>query len=140
MPEISQETALAAQEKAMTGLLTGSIELTSSEFSSLVTGLIQANAPNLPLDEVSYCFSPDDSYVKITTTEGSLIEMVGDQTIEDNRFVVSLQAMSLNGQTLDEATLDTMVGAVNRALDDPSLAVDGTIEYGDDVVTMTLGQ
>jgi hypothetical protein len=140
MAEISTDAAMSGQEKAMAGALTGSIELTSSEISSLATGLIQSYAPNLPVEEVIVCVSPDGVYEKVVASDGTVIEVVADASIVDNRLVANIQAMAVNGQAVPESTIAAVEAAYNRAFDDPSLAVAGDVEFGDDVMTITLGQ
>ena len=61
--EVSVETALEAQNKAVGGLLMGQIELSEAELSSLLSVLNQQNSPNSPVQAIYVWAEPDNQVV-----------------------------------------------------------------------------
>ena len=138
--EVSMDAAMAAQEKAMQGLMTGQVELSSSELSSLLTELIKQNLGEMGLiTGVTTAFNDGEIAILIDTVAGP-VGLVGNVMVDDNIVSVDLQQASAMGMAATGPILEVVEGAINRALNDPSLGVALSIEAGDDSVMVGMGQ
>jgi len=136
--ELSMDAAMSGQEKAMAGLLTGQVEWTEEEFSSLVTALLQQNAGDVPLDSVTAWFTPDALYLRATLADGTQVDLAGNVMVENNRVAVDLVGASAAGVSIAGPLLGVVEGAINRALDDDSLGVAASVGTGDGVLMVGL--
>lgn len=133
------ETALAAQDKAIAGLMMGGIELTESEFSSLLTALIAQNlGADSPIQSITAWFTPEQLFLSAMMADGSSVDLVGNVGVVDNRVVVDLAAASAMGLSVAGPMLDVVETALNRALDDPSLGVAVDVATGDGTIMIGL--
>ena len=144
MPEgevqTSMEDALAAQDKAMQGLMTGAVEWTEAEVSSLLTELIKQNLGDMELvTGVTAKFSDGQIGLKIDTAAGPVV-LVGDVMVEDNIVQVKLDQFSAMGMAATGPVLKLVEGALNRALNSPELGVALNVEAGDGTLGVGLGQ
>ena len=137
---VSLDDALAAQDKAMAGLMMGSVELTNAEFSSLVTELIKQNAAGVPIEMVAACFTEDGMDLDISFTDGTSLHTSGNIAVADNQVVVDLASAGMNGMAVAEGFLPVVEGAINRALGDASLGVAVDVSTGDGTLAVSLGQ
>ena len=69
------DTALAAQDMGMAGLMMGSVTWTEAEFSSFLTYLTKQNTGGaLPLDEIKVWFEAGNQvFIELTPTAGGMI-------------------------------------------------------------------
>ncbi|MCB0133262.1 MAG: hypothetical protein KDD78_20505 [Caldilineaceae bacterium] len=139
---ISMDDAMAAQNKAMEGLMMGSVEWTEGEFSSLLTALIEQNlGEGAPITGVTAWFEPDNMlYLRVGLPGGLSADLGGQIMVEDNMIKVDLSEAGAAGMAVSGAMLDVVEGAINRALDDPSLGVAVNVETGDGTLALSLGQ
>ena len=138
--EISMDEALAAQDAAMAGVLMGSAEWTESQFSSLVTELIKQNAAGVPIESVKAWFTSEGLVLSVALTDGSAVVLSGNVMVEDNRIKVDLTGASALGMSVASPLLDVVEGAINRALDDPSLGVAVGVNMGEGTLSVAIGQ
>lgn len=137
------DTALAAQDLGMAGLMTGSVTWTEEEFSSFLTYLTKQNAGGaLPLDEIKVWFEPDNKvFIELTPAEGAPlagpIRVAGTVAVVDNLIQASVDQASIGGAAVMGPLLGVVNGAINRALGDPSLGV--AVDVATDSGAITLG-
>ena len=138
---VSIDEALAAQDAAMAGLLTGQAEWTESQFSSLVTELIKQNlGAGAPVQEVKAWFTPEGIVVAAALADGSQVVLAGDVMVENNRVKLDLKEAAAMGMVAAGPVLDMVEGAINRALDAPELGVAVAVDTGDGTLSLGLGQ
>ena len=138
--EISMDAAMAAQEKAMQGLMTGQVEWTESEVSSLLTELIKQNLGEMGLiTGVTAMFGDGQIALQIDTVAGP-VQLVGDIMVTDNIVQVELDQASAMGMTATGPILAVVEGAINRALNSPELGVALNVEAGDGTLGVGMGQ
>ncbi len=139
-PDISMDAAMEAQNKAMAGLMAGQVEWTESEFSSLLTALIQQNLGSDMISGVGANFNPDNEVVLAVGTPFGEAVLSGKLMVEDNILQIDLEEASAMGMSAAGSILGVVEGAINRALDDPSLGVAVGVETGDGTLFLSLGQ
>jgi hypothetical protein len=145
---ISNEIALEAQNLAMSGVMTGSVELSESQFSSLVTGLLDANTGDAnPVESITAWFEEGMVYIRIQLLDGVLppalgntLDVVGSISVEDNHLVVDLQQASAGGYTVSGAALDPIEAQINRALANMPLGVPVSVTLGSGTLTIDMAQ
>lgn len=138
MPEISMDAAMEAQNKAMSGLMAGQVEWTEEEFSSLLTALIQQNLGTDMISGVAANFDPDQAIALAVGTPFGEAVLTGKIMVEDNILQVELDEASAMGMAASGAILNVVEGAINRALNDPSLGVAVGVETGDGTLSLSL--
>ena len=138
-------TALDAQNKAM-GLMSGDVQWTEAEFSSLLSVLLEQNGgENNPVNDVKVWFEPDNQIVISVGLQdgvlpsGNTLDLAGSVSVENNHVVVDLQQVGAGNMSLSGAVLAPISAQINAALADPSLgvAVDVSTESGS--ITVGLG-
>lgn len=138
--EVSMDAALAAQNKAMAGLMAGQVALTDSELSSLATELIKQNLGDMGLvSGVTTMFDDGQIAVQVDTVAGP-IQLVGNIMVEDNIISVDLEQAAAMGMAATGPMLNVVEGAINRALNSPELGVALMIEASDGELMVGLGQ
>ena len=134
--EISMDAAMAGQQKAMEGLMTGAATLSDSEISSLLTELIKQNMGDGGLvSDVSIQSEPGVLYINIGTPMGA-VQLVGNVEVVDNIVQVDLQQAAAMGMNVTGPLLEVVEGALNRAMNSPELGVAVDIMAGDGEVTV----
>ena len=135
--DVSVETALTAQEKAMVGVLMGQIELSEAELSSLLSVLNQQNSPNSPVQAIYVWTEPNNQVVvRVALDEGVMpfgnsIDMAGTIGVVDNHVMVDLDGASAGSIGAPAAVLDMVSSQINAALADPSFGVAADVSTGD---------
>ena len=138
--EISMDAAMAAQEKAMQGLMTGAVVLSDSELSSLATELIKQNlGEGGMVSGLTVQTEPGMMYISADTPFGAA-ELVGNVMVEDNIVKVDLEQAAAMGMNVSGPLLGVVEGAINRALNSPELGVAVSVEAGDGELSVGLGQ
>ena len=135
--DVSVETALAAQEKAMMGVLMGQIDLTESELSSLLSVLNQQNSPNSPIQAIHVWTEPGNKVVVRAALDegvipfGNSLDMAGTIGVMDNHVMIDLDGASVGNLGAPAAVLDMVSAQINAALADPSFGVAADVDTGD---------
>jgi predicted small lipoprotein YifL len=142
---IDVNTALEAQNKAM-GLMSGDVNWTEAEFSSLLSTLLQQNGgANSPVEAVKVWFEPDNQvFIQVALKEGTLpagdtLDLAGTVGVEDNHVVVDLQQVGAGNVSVSGASLAPITAQINAALADPSLGVAADVSTDTGSVTVGLG-
>jgi len=142
---VDVNTALDAQNKAM-GLMSGDVDWSESEFSSLLSVLLQQNGgENNPVEGVKVWFEPDNQvFLQVDLKEGVIpnvdkLDLAGTVGVEDNHVVVDLSAVGAGNVSLTGASLAPISAQINAALADPSLGVAADVSTDTGTITVGLG-
>jgi hypothetical protein len=138
-------TALAAQNKAM-GLMSGSVEWSEAEFSSLLSVLLQQNAgENNPVNDVKVWFEPDNQiFISVGLQDGVIptgntLDLAGTVSVVDNHVVVDVQQIGAGNVSVSGAALAPISAQINAALADPSLGIAVDVSTDTGAITVGLG-
>jgi predicted small lipoprotein YifL len=138
-------TALDAQNKAM-GLMSGDVEWTEAEFSSLLSVLLEQNGgENNPVNDIKVWFEPDNQIVISVGLEegvlpsGNTLDLAGSIGVENNHVVVDLQQVGAGNMSISGAALAPISAQINAALADPSLGVAVDVSTTSGSITVGLG-
>jgi hypothetical protein len=136
-------TALDAQNKAM-GLMSGDVQWTEAEFSSLLSVLLEQNGgENNPVNDIKVWFEPDNQIIisvglqEGVLPQGNTLDLAGTVSVENNHVVVDLQQVGAGNMSLSGAALAPISAQINAALADPSLGV--AVDVSTDTGSITVG-
>lgn len=139
-------TALDAQNKAMGGVMAGSVELSEQEFSSLLSVLLQQNGgENNPVNDVKVWFEPNNQvFISVGLKDGVLptgnsLDLAGTIAVENNHVVVNLQQLGAGNVSLSGAALAPISEQINAALADPSMGVAVDVSTDTGSIALSLG-
>jgi hypothetical protein len=143
---IDTQTALDAQNMAMSGLMMGGVTLDESQFSSLLTELLKANSgENLPVDNISAWFEPGVIYLQVDVRDGVLPAAFGDKlavagtvSATDGTLSVDLTQASAGSYTVAGATLAPINAQINAALAGLVLPVPVQVETSEGSLTLSM--
>jgi predicted small lipoprotein YifL len=142
---VDVNTALEAQNKAM-GLMSGDVEWSEAEFSSLLSVLLQQNGgENNPVTDVKVWFEPDNQvFLQVGLKDGVIptgntLDLAGTVSVEDNHVVVDLQQVGAGNMSVSGAALAPISAQINAALADPSLGVAADVSTDTGTITVGLG-
>jgi len=142
---VDVNTALDAQNKAM-GLMSGDVQWTEGEFSSLLSVLLQQNGgENNPVTDVKVWFEPDNQvFISVGLKDGVLptgntLDLAGTVGVEDNHVVVDLQQAGAGNVSISGAMLAPISAQINAALADPSMGVAADVATDSGSITVGLG-
>jgi len=142
---VDVDTALAAQGK-LGNLMMGSVDWTESEFSSLLSVLLEQNGgENNPISDVKVWFEPDNAIViQVGLNEGVIpnvttLDLAGTVGIENNHVVVDLQQVGTDTMSVSGAALAPITAQINAALADPSFGVAANVTTSEGSVSLGLG-
>ncbi|MEZ4659874.1 MAG: hypothetical protein R2911_20155 [Caldilineaceae bacterium] len=142
--EISMDAAMAGQNKAIQGALTGSATLTESEFSSLLSMLLQQNASaEVPVESIQAMFDPGKMYIvaNLSQAVGGIdkVGMAGNVSVSDHIVSVELDEAFAGPFVVSGGLASLIADRINAALNDPRLGTIVGIEFGDGTVTLSMG-
>src|SRR5829696_1690464 len=144
---IDVDTALAAQNSAMGGLMMGGVTLDESQFSSLLTELLKANSgANTPIESITTWFEPDGAtFIKVQVKEGVLPPAWGDTLIvagnigsEDSKLMVDVTEASAGNNKVEGAVLAPISAQINAALANVNFGVPIDVTTDEGNVTVSL--
>ncbi|MEX1018740.1 MAG: hypothetical protein WDZ49_03735 [Litorilinea sp.] len=143
--EVSMDQALMAQNK-LGDLMMGSVEWTESEFSSLLSVLLEQNAgENNPIEDVTVWFEPNNQIViRIQLVDElvagvSTLDVAGTVDVQGNHVVVDVTQAGTGNLSLSESMLPAISEQINTALADPQLGVAAGVETDSGVIRLNLG-
>jgi len=143
--KVDVDTALAAQNKAA-GLMLGKVDWTESEFSSLLTVLLQQNGgTNNPVDGVKVWFEPNNQiFIQVDLKEGVIpnvdkLDLAGTVGVESNHVKVDLTAVGAGNMSVSGASLAPISAQINAALADPGLGVAANVSTDTGSISVGLG-
>jgi hypothetical protein len=141
---IDVTTALDAQNKAMGLVMSGNVDWTEAEFSSLLSVLLEQNGgANNPVEDVMVWFEPNNQVViRVALKEGVIpsgntLDLAGTVSVENNHVVVDLQQAGAGNMSISGASLAPISAQINAALADPSLGV--AVDVSTDTGTISVG-
>jgi hypothetical protein len=145
---ISVDTALEAQNMAMSGLMMGNVTLDESQFSSLLTELLKANSgENNPVENITAWFEPGTIYLQVDVKEGVLPAAMGDKLavagtvdVVDGKLTVDLSEASAGNYLVTGASLAPINAQINAALAGFNLGVPIQVETGEGTLTLSMAQ
>lgn len=138
---INMDAALAGQQKGMEGLMTGQVTWTEEEFSSFLTTLLEQNGASGFVESVKAWFEPDNGIViQVGLPGGMTADLAGKVMVQDNILQVDLEGASAMGLAAAGPMLDVVEGAINRALNDPSLGVAVDVMTDEGQIMLGIGQ
>lgn len=136
-------TALDAQNKAM-GLMSGNVEWSEAEFSSLLSVLLDQNTGDAnPVNDLKVWFEPNNQVViRVNLKDGVIptgntLDLAGTVAVENNHVVVDLQQVGAGNVSITGAALAPITAQINAALADPSLGV--AVDVSTDTGTISVG-
>jgi hypothetical protein len=144
---VDVDTALAAQGK-LGNLMMGGVEWNESEFSSLLSVLLEQNGgENNPVAGVNVWFQPENQVViRVNLKDGVLpanfgntLDLAGTIGVESNHVVVDLSQAGVGNMSVSGAALAPINAQINAALADPSLGVAANVQTGEGTLTLSLG-
>ncbi len=145
---IDVDTALAAQDMLMAGMMMGSAQLTESEFSSLLTVLLDQNSGDAnPVEAVKVWFEPGNQvYAQVQLVDGVLPSTFGGNTLDlagtigvmDGQVSLDLTGASAGGYGVSGAMLAPIAGEINAALAGMG-AVPVVVETSEGAVSVGMG-
>ena len=145
---IDVQTALDAQNMAMSGLMMGNVTLDESQFSSLLTELLKANSgENLPVENISAWFEADAIYLQVNVKEGVLppafgntLAVAGTVNVENNQLSLDLTQASAGTYSVSGAALAPINAQINAALGGFVLPVPVQVETAEGSLTLSMTQ
>ena len=145
---IDVDTALAAQDMLMGGMMMGAADLTETEFSSLLTVLLDQNSGEAnPVEAIKVWFEPGNKvFAQVELVEGVLPETLGGTTldlagtigVDGGQVKLDLSGASAGGFGVSGAMLAPIAGEINAALAGLG-AVPVDVETGEGTVSVGLG-
>jgi hypothetical protein len=143
---IDAQTAVDAQNMAMSGAMMGSATLDESQFSSLLTELLKANSgENNPIDTIEAWFEPGTIYLQVNVKEGVLpaafgttLAVAGTVDVADGKLMVDLSQASAGGYKVEGAALAPINAHINNALGGFVLGVPVSVETGEGTLTLSM--
>ena len=143
---IDVNTALEAQNMAMSGLMSGNVTLNEAQFSSLLTELLKANSgANNPIESITAWFEPDAIYLQVDVVDGVLPATIGDKLavagtidVADGRLVLDLSQASAGNYLVEGASLAPINDQINTALGNFNLGVPLQVETDEGSVTLSM--
>lgn len=145
---IDQQVAVDAQNLAVSGLMMGGVSLDESQFSSLLTELLKANAgANLPVESIRAWFESEAIYLQVDLKEGVLPAAFGDKlavagTVDasDGQLVVDLDEASAGTYKVEGAALEPITAQINAALAGFNLGMPVNVDTAEGTLTISLAQ
>lgn len=138
---ISAEAAMDGLTALSDGLSTGQAELTESEFSSLVTMLIQQNPnPQVPVESVTAMFDPDKMYmnIKLSQNMGGIdtLSVSGNIMVKDHMVMVDLAEAAAGPLAADQGLVNLIGERITAALNDPALGTIVDVSMGEGTIAL----
>lgn len=143
---ISIESAVAAQDAGLAGLLMGSATWSESEFSSLLTELLKANTgEENPVEAITAWFEPDGLFLQASIKEGVLpaafgttVRLAGDVMVQDGSLMILVEKASAGPYTVEGALLSPINAQINAALAGFVGGLPLSVELGQGTITVAL--
>ncbi len=138
---ISTEAAMDGLNAISAGLATGQAELTESQFSSLVTMLIQQN-PNqqVPIESVTALFNPDkmNMNIKLSQNKGGInsLSLSGNIIVKDHMVTVELAEAAAGPLMVDKGIVNLIGERITAALNDPALGTIVDVSMGEGTIAL----
>ncbi len=139
---ISVEEAVAGQNALMAGLSTGSVELTESQFSSLITVLLQQSGDQVPIQSVTAMFDPGKMYLSLELDQAATgldsLVLSGNVMVEDYMVKVDLDEAAVGPLAADAGLVDFIGQRITAALNDPQLGTIVGVSIGEGTLALSV--
>jgi hypothetical protein len=143
--DVSLDTALMAQDKAG-GLLFGAVEWSESEFSSLLSVLLEQNSGDEnPVTGVHVWFEPNNQVViRVALVDGLVplgnsVDLAGTVSASGGQILVNVTALGIGGAGISGDIPNAVSGQINAALAGFDLGVDINVTTDTGKVMVGLG-
>jgi len=121
---IDVDTALAAQNK----LMSGQLSWTESEFSSLLSVLLDQNTSDaMPVEDIKVWFEPNNQVVvRVTLAEGVIpvgntLDLAGTVSVQNGYLNIDLSQAGAGNMSISGAMLAPISAQINSALSGPGM-------------------
>jgi hypothetical protein len=121
---IDVDTALAAQNK----LMSGQLSWTESEFSSLLSVLLDQNTSDaMPVEDIKVWFEPNNQVVlRVTLAEGIIpggntLDLAGTVSVQNGYLNIDLSQAGAGNMSISGAALAPISAQINSALSGPGM-------------------
>lgn len=145
--KISQESGYDAQNSALSGMLTGNIELTEEQFSSLLSELLKTNSgPNFPISEIQAWFEPNDEIILRAVLKpnvllsGDTLDLKGTVGVMDNHVTLNLQQAGMGSLSVGEPLMSMISQQINSVLAGPQFSVAASVKTDTGKLMVQIGQ
>jgi len=127
MPErdvdISMDAAMEGQNAALNGMMSGTIELTEEQFSSLVTELLRQNAgEEVPVESVIAMFGPEKIYLTASLSQpvGGIdsVGLSGNVMVDGTTLKVALDEAYAGPYVVGQAVMGVISDRINDAMEE----------------------
>lgn len=143
---IDAQTAIDAQNLAMSGLMMGNVTLDESQFSSLLTELLKANSgENMPVESINAWFEPGTIYLQVDVKDGVLPAAFGDKlavagtvSADGGTLMLDLSQASAGTYKVEGAALAPINAQINAALANLNLGVPVQVETAEGTLTLSM--
>ena len=142
--QISQEMTL---RRYMSGMLTGNIELTEEQFSSLLSELLKTNSgPNFPISEIQAWFEPNDEIFLRAVLKpnvllsGDTLDLKGTVGVMDNHVTLNLQQAGMGSLSVGEPMMSMISQQINSVLAGPQFGVAASVKTDTGKLMVQIGQ
>lgn len=144
--DVSLDTALAAQNKLPELLIMGSVEWSESEFSSLLSVLLEQNSGDEnPVTGVHVWFEPNNQVViRVALVDGLVplgnsVNLAGTVSADAGKFSVNVSALGIGGASVSGDLLNVVSAQINAALAGLDLGVPVNVTTDTGTVKVSLG-
>jgi len=143
---ISPEAAMEAQNALLAGAATGTVELTESQFSSLLTVLLSQDPNNqIPVEAITVMFNPDRMYINAQLDQAAFggldsVALAGNIMVEDNLVVIDLDEAAAGPLSADQNLVDFIGDRITAALDHPALGTIIDVSMGEGTLALSMAQ
>jgi hypothetical protein len=121
---VDVSTALEAQNK----LMSGNLSWTESEFSSLLSVLLDQNTSDaMPVEDIKVWFEPNNQVIiRVTLAEGIIptgntLDLAGTVSVQNGYLSIDLDQAGAGNMSVSGAVLDPISAQINSALSGPGM-------------------
>lgn len=139
--EISDEMAMEAQTALMMGLSEGSVTLSDSHMSSLLTWGVQQDGDE-SISSITTTFDEDNMYISVELSEASdgidRLGLVGNVMVENHIVMVDIKEVSAGPFFVGGPLMSFISDRINAALNDPALGTVVDVSTGEGTITISM--
>lgn len=143
---VTQQEAIDGQNAAMSGLLSGKVEWTENQFSSLVSELLKGNSgPKMPVTAIHAWFEPNNEiYLRVILMPhvlhtGETLDLKGTVNVENKHVVVNLQQAGMGNMSVGEPLLTNISSQINSVLSGGQFGVAAAVQTTSGKLTVKIG-
>lgn len=145
---ISTEEALAGQNALFAVVTTGEAEVTETQFSSLLTKLLEANSgANNPITQITTWIEPGQLHIRVNLKEGVLpatlgntLDLVGDVKAENGALKIELDEAAAGQLQVSGTLLQPIADQINAVLAQQAATLPLSVSLESEVLKINLAQ